>query len=286
MMSYEITVGIKGEEKDVDALRQLFNQAVKGDSSSEEIEDFFGEIGLNENPLEKNSREFSIPEGDQDLSEEIDDPYTFFNALARTFPQLGFFCIGYVDTDDGNGVEYAVYKGGKRIAGENNFYYGSECGGYACTHVPADAYAEFVKTEYALWRIEDGDDKDAIEEAQKAVRKAQGQWQIIYDFLLDGGIDRLETFRNTLRVLYDGDIEALCLLEEEGGYDGYSITNIKTIDFSEDWDGDKLPDLSRFTGLKTLNLTGLSEIITELPPYIIEKVKAGELEVIGFEDEE
>jgi hypothetical protein len=46
IMSYEIFVGVKGDEKDMEALWELFNLAVEGESSSNEINDFFGAIGL------------------------------------------------------------------------------------------------------------------------------------------------------------------------------------------------------------------------------------------------
>ncbi|MDR2193400.1 MAG: hypothetical protein LBP19_02895 [Treponema sp.] len=283
-MSYRSTIGVKGADETVEALRQFLDHAVQGEGSGNNAADFFGEIGISINPLKKGEREFSLFEDDYGRPLEIDDPYPFFTALSESFPQLCFFCFSAVNTDNGNGVEYRIYKDGALIEENNEFYDGSECGGYACTRVPAEACYEWVKAKYDHWQLEDTGGETSIAEAQQAERTARGKWAAIHDFLLDGGVDCLDTDRRILRM--PCDLDMLRLLEEHGGYNGLSITEIETIDFSdrdyrEEWD--ELPDLSDFTGLKRLNLTGTP--LKELPQELAEKAKAGTLEIIGFRGE-
>jgi hypothetical protein len=306
-MSYSFFVGIKGADKDIEALRVLLDQAVEGECSNEVINDFFKEIGIDTNPLAKGEKEFSLSEEDSINKVEIDNPYPFFSALSEAWPALDFFCIAYANTDDGNGVEYSVYKEGKQLINRNEFFDGDDCGGYVITRVPADACAESAKSLYALWRIIDdydrwkrltfgpwsrddledflsADGNEAIKPAHEAYEKAWNKFVFINDFLLDGGIDCLDRFADSLRFPWQNDIDVLLLMENEGGYEGYSIANIKTVDYSdEDYreDLEELPDLSAFTGLETLNLRGCCNL-KELPSYITEKAEAGELKIIGW----
>ncbi|MDR2793518.1 MAG: hypothetical protein LBB61_07620 [Treponema sp.] len=280
-MSHSITVGVKGAGADIEALRQLLDNAVNGESSSEKINDFFGEIGISKNPLKKDEAEFSISEEDSENFVEIGNPDSFYRALAKAFPALGFFCFSAVDDDNGNGVEHRVYEGGALAEEQNEFYAGADCGGYSLTHIPADACYKWIEAKYALWRIEDCGDEEAIAEARKAVTEAQGKYDDIYNFLIDGGITRLDTDAGVLRPTSRGDVDILYLLEEAGGYMGCSITEIETIDFSDEdysegWD--ELPDLSGFTGLKTLILSGTR--IPKIPEYLAERERAGTLNVI------
>jgi len=289
-VSYTITVGIKGDEKYIEALDEMLDKAVEGTSSIKEFNDFFSEIGLSENPFGNISSEFSFEE--PDLENEIDDPYPFFDALAENFPQLSFYCISDENTENGNGVTYNVYKNGSKVDEDHYFYDGTECSTYECTYVPANAIRKWVKASYDLWRIEDGNDKDAIAEAQKAKKESREQWAVICDFMFDGGIeDCLETATDTYRSsgwgysqyeAFGSYIHIILLLDNEGGYGGYSITNIETVDFTGE-ELDELPDLSRFTSMKTLILTDNPDL-EELPSYIIEKVQSGEVEVIGFNE--
>jgi hypothetical protein len=284
-MSHSLTVSVKGIDKDIAALEQMLEQAVKGKSSNNAINEFFGEIGITKNPLKRGETEFSLSaEEDSENLVEIDDPYPFYTGLSEAFPQIGFFCYSAVNTDDGNGVEYKIFKNGTLAEEKNNFYYGSDCGGYPCTHIPADACYKWVKAKYSLWRIEDLNDIDAISEAKKAEEKARQDWDAIHDFLLDGGIDHLDTDTGILKVRNGDELDILSLLEEEGGYNGFSITQIETIDFSdEDWceEWKELPDLSGFTGLKTLNLSGCVNI-SGLPDKLVKNFSDEKLDIIGF----
>ncbi|MDR2633911.1 MAG: hypothetical protein LBC51_09885 [Treponema sp.] len=285
-MSYSIKVGVKGADQDVEALRVLLRQAVQGACPVEEINDFFDEIRIRtKNPLKKGEREFSFSENEDFMESAMEEPYSFCSAMSEAFPELRFFIITYPDSDDGHGVEYRIYRNGKAVEEQNYFYYGGECGGYSCTYVPANACEEWIQAKYRLWRIRDEGDTDAIAEAEKAERKAYAEWSYIHDFLLDGGIDALDMDAGILRLQNEADLKVLRLLEAEGGYKGFSITEVETVDmnaegYCEEWE--ELPDLTCFTGMKTLILTGCSNI-AELPQYIAEKAKAGELEIVGWD---
>jgi hypothetical protein len=113
------------------------------------------------------------------------------------------------------------------------------------------------------------------------------RFEEIKDFLMNGDFDETEE-----GIMEEGTLNMpgkLNLLHMMDGYSSYAfnfnidyvINLIKTIDFSNEKNPEKvtiLPDLSEFTNLEKLILTGTS--IKKLPDYIQKKVDGGVIEVV------
>ena len=285
-MSYSITVGIQGKDAQIESLRQMFEEAVIGKCSNKDINSFFKKIGIVRNPLIKGGKDFSVSEDDSKNKVEIDDPEPFFSSISKAFPEMEFFFIGFQNTDEGNGVDYYVYRDNELIESDTNFYYGNNCGGYQLTRIPEEALADFIKAKYALWQIKDSGKKKEISEAQEKEEKARNNWQEIHNFLLDGGIDFFKTarrafdFSNMNRGSFDHELKMISLFDDAGGYKGITIADIEKIDFRGNKKLSTLPDLSGYTGLKKLIIAKTT--VKELPEYLNKRIKDGKLKV--FDD--
>ena len=137
-----------------------------------------------------------------------------------------------------------------------------------------------------MWIIEDNGNEKEIAKAKENIQTANKKREGIENFLMNGIFDEMvENFEDGV-LTRPSAIEFFCKMDEYSGY-AFSfdynkfLRAVKTIEFTSEENLEKiteLPDLSEFEYLEKLLLTGTS--IKELPDYIREKEKKGNLEII------